>query len=211
VLGVLEAYGSESLAESDTLEILRSLTNQAASALENARLYGELAEREGQLKGLVGKLIVVQEEERRRVAYEIHDGLTQMLVAAHQHLQSFADYHPPDTTHAQEELDRVLDLAQRAVVEARSVIGDLRPTALDDFGLGTALRLQVEALRAEGWQIGYKETLGANRLPPQVETALFRVAQEALTNVRKHAQTTRVDIELRRLVSGESITSRRCI
>ena len=73
-LGVLEAYGPESLAESDAVELLGSLASQAASALENARLYGELAERERRLQDLVGKLMVTQEEERRRVAYDVHDG-----------------------------------------------------------------------------------------------------------------------------------------
>jgi signal transduction histidine kinase len=59
-----------------------------------------------------------------------------------------------------------------------------------------AIRQQVETLRAEGWQIGYEEALGEERLPPEMETALYRVAQEALTNVRKHAHTTRVHITL---------------
>jgi len=198
VLGVLEAYGSESWVDDDTVEILSSLTNQAASALENARLYGKLAEREGQLQELVGKLIVVQEEERRRVAYELHDGLTQMLVAAHQHLQSFADYYPSDSVESRKEFEWILELVQRTVREARRVIGDLRPTVLDDFGLATAIRQQVEALRHEDWQVGYEEDLGDERLPLAVETALFRVAQEALTNARKHAQTTRAHVELRR-------------
>ncbi|MCA1716977.1 MAG: PAS domain S-box protein, partial [Actinobacteria bacterium] len=82
--GVLEAYGPESLGDGDAVGILNSLAAQAASALENALLYEELAEREKRLEGLVGKLFVAQEEERRRVAYEVHDGLAQVAVAAHQ-------------------------------------------------------------------------------------------------------------------------------
>ena len=199
VIGVLEAYGRESLAGSDAAEILGSLASQAASALENARLYEELAKREGELGELVAKLILAQEEERRRVAYDIHDGLTQMLVAAHQHLQSFADDHPPGSAEARAELGWVSGLVQGTVKEARRVIADLRPTSLDDFGLATALRVQAEALRDEGWRVGYEEALGEERLPPAVETALFRVAQEALTNARKHARTTRAHVELRRL------------
>ena len=83
------------------------------------------------------------------------------------------------------------------LLESR-IIADLRPTVLDDFGLAAALRLQVEERQADGWQIVYHETLAGERLPPMVETALFRVAQEALTNVRKHAGTTRVRITLAR-------------
>ena len=86
------------------------------------------------------------------------------------------------------------------VREARGVIADLRPTALDDFGVTTALRAPVDALCADGWEASYAETLGAERLPPVVETALFRVAQEALAlgNVRKHAGGTRVHVALLR-------------
>lgn len=197
--GMLEAYGPEALAEEQTVGTLVSLTSQAASALENGRLYGELAERERQLRDLVGRLLTAQEEERRRVAYDVHDVLTQVAVAAYQHLQAFADDHPPDSARGQEQLEQSLELAQQTVREARRVIAGLRPTALDDFGLATAIRSQVEELRSEGWQVGYEETLGDERLPAALETALFRIAQEALTNVRKHAQTTRVDVTLQRL------------
>jgi len=197
IVGVLEAYGPRTLLDQNNLEILGSLSIQAASALENARLYGELAEREKQLKDLVGRLITAQEEERRHVAYEVHDGLTQIAVAAYQHLQAFAARSPSETEN--EMLKRSIELIRQTVEEARRVIADLRPTALDDFGLATAIRLQVEALRDEGWRIEYQSGIGDERLPMEMETALYRVAQEALTNVRKHAQTTLVHIELRRM------------
>jgi signal transduction histidine kinase len=196
---VLEAYGPPTLAEEATVELLGSLANQAAGALENARLYGELAEHERQLRELVGKLVAAQEEERRHVAHEVHDGLAQMMVAVQQHLQAFAKQHPPDSPQGQKKLDWTLELVQQTVEEARRVIAGLRPSALDDFGLATAIRLQVEALRSEGWKIDYEETLGDKRLPTIVETALYRVAQEALTNVRKHAGTRRACLKLGRL------------
>ena len=142
-LGVLEAYGPESLAESETVEVLGSLAGQASSALENARLYGELADRERRLQALVKKMLVAQEEERRRVAYEVHDGLAQVAVAAHTYLNAFARQHTHEDLRGQEKLDRALELIERTVEEARHVIADLRPTALDDFGLATALRLYV--------------------------------------------------------------------
>ena len=198
-VGVLEAYGPPTLAEEATVELLGSLANQAAGALENARLYGELAEHERQLRELVGKLVAAQEEERRRVAHEVHDGLAQMMVAVQQHLQAFAKQHPPGSPQGQKKLDWTLELVQQTVEEARRVIAGLRPSALDDFGLATAIRLQVEALRSEGWKIDYEETLGDERLPTMVETALYRVAQEALTNARKHAGTRRARLKLGRL------------
>jgi signal transduction histidine kinase len=151
----------------------------------------QLVDCERRLKDLIGKLAAAQEEERRRVAYEVHDGPTQVAIAAHQHLQAFADNHPSGSTVEPGELDRALELAQQAVKEARHIIEDLRPTALDDCGLAVAVRMRVEELKNAGWEIGHEDTLGEERLPDEIETALYRIAQEALTNVRKHARTTR--------------------
>jgi PAS domain S-box-containing protein len=202
IVGVLEAYGPEALGEVGS-EILISLANQAASALENARLYAELTERENQLRHLVEKLITAQEEERRRVAHDVHDGLAQTAAAAHQHLQAFARHNPPDSARGQEELDDTLQLVREVVGEARGVIHDLRPTVLDDFGLAAAVRLQVQMLRSEGLEVGLEEAVGDERLPPEVETTLFRVAQEALTNVRKHARASTAHVVLDR--SGRAV------
>ncbi|HZU01159.1 MAG TPA: histidine kinase N-terminal 7TM domain-containing protein, partial [Ktedonobacteraceae bacterium] len=138
------------------------------------------------------------EEERHHVAYELHDGLAQVAASAHHHLQAFASHYRPRSPSARRELDRALELAQLSVKEARRLIAGLRPTALDDFGLATALRLQVEAYRADGWTITYNETLGSERLPPTLETTLFGVAQEALTNIRKHACATQISLTLAR-------------
>ena len=94
-------------------------------------------------------------------------------------------------------------MLRRTVGEARAVVADLRPTVLDDFGLARALRLQVERLSEEGLQATFEEDLGGERLPEAVETALFRVAQEALTNVRKHSRAERVRVALGR--SGQAL------
>ena len=203
-IGVIEVYGQKHLAERANIEILTSLAGQAGSALENARLHGQLAERERRLEELVGRLIKAQEEERRRVAYDVHDGLAQVAAAAHQRLQAFAGRHAPASEEGREDLERVLRLVRRTVGEARKVISDLRPTVLDDFGLAAAIRQEVAELRDGGWRVEYEEALGEERLPVAVETALFRVVQEALTNARKHALTDRVRLELRH--QGETIT-----
>src|SRR5918995_5194480 len=201
-IGVLEAYGPEALIERQNEETLISLANQGASALENARLYADLAERENRLQDLIRKLITAQEEERRKVSYEVHDGLAQTAAGAHQLLQAFARQHPPDSEKGRKYLARVLKLVQQTVGEARYVIADLRPTALDDFGLAAAVRLQVEKISSQGSRVDYVEALGDERLPSEVETALFRIAQEALTNVHKHAPSARVKVTLRRLNSS---------
>ena len=186
-------------------DVERHVEDVQASHLreQEARLAAEaaaeqIAERELRLQDLVRRLQVAQEEERRRVAYEIHDGLAQVAASAHQHLQTFADLHVPESQSERVDLDRTVDLVQRTVREARRLIAGLRPTVLDDFGLATAIRLEVEVLRGEGWQVSYEEDLGDQRLPSQIETALYRVAQEALTNVRKHAGPARVAVMLER-------------
>jgi signal transduction histidine kinase len=167
-----------------------------ASALEALGNQEKLAERERELHELVGRLIVAQEEERHRVAYEIHDGFTQMAAAAYRHLALFAERRPQESAQDQQELEDAVALVRRTVEEARFVIANLRPTTLDDFGLATAIRMQIEELQTEGFEASYEDTLGEERLPGPLETAFFRVAQEALTNVRKHAHTQRVRVAL---------------
>jgi signal transduction histidine kinase len=177
----------------------RSLARQMeADARERQRLYEALAKRERQLQDLVGRLILSQEEERRRVAYNLHDGLAQTAAGAHMHLRGFARRYQAHLPEAREELDRAVELAQRVVREARGVVAELRPTALDDLGLEAALEAEIEELRKEGWQVEYEADLGPDRLAPAVETALFRVAQEALRNARKHAGAERARVALRR-------------
>ena len=199
LIGVVEAYGPGALAEKGTVETIASLAGQAAGALENARLYAELAERERRLRDLVGQVLLAQEEERRRVAYEVHDGLAQTAAAAHQLLQAYVRHHAPGSPESRKKLVRVLQLVQQTVGEARDVIADLRPTVLDDFGLATAIRQQVDRISAQDRRIDYEETLGGERLPAAVETTLYRVAQEALNNIRKHASSARAEVTLQRL------------
>jgi signal transduction histidine kinase len=202
VLVLKSTTGTRTLS-GDDLDALHLLASQLAIMIERSRLHEEnmhlvdkLAERERRLQDLVDKLLVSQEEERRRVAYELHDGLAQVASSAYQHLQTFASRYRSRSERNRQELEHSLTLAQRVVKEARQVIAGLRPTVLDDFGLASALRLEVERLRSEGWDIAYDAAPQVERLPSTVETALFRVAQEALTNIRKHAHTTRAYLAL---------------
>ncbi|HEV2582688.1 MAG TPA: PAS domain S-box protein [Ktedonobacteraceae bacterium] len=163
------------------------LRNQRGDAIYGLVMLENIIER---------KRAKLLEEERHHVAYELHDGLAQVAVSAHQHLQALASHYRPRSPQARQELNRALELAQLSVREARRLIAGLRPTVLDDFGLTTALRLHVEAQRNEGWTIIFDEALGLERLPRTIETTLFGVAQEALTNVRKHSHTTQVRLSL---------------
>jgi PAS domain S-box-containing protein len=144
------------------------------------------------------------EEDQRHVAYELHDGLAQLVASTHQHLQALAHISRPRSAAAQHELELATTLAHAAVKEVRRLLAGMRPSALDDFGLAVALRMQVDALRAEGWEITYSDQLGRTVLTPNQEMALFRIAQEALTNVRKHADAGHV----RLVLQGEDLLAR---
>ena len=178
------------------VNIRRDITERKRTENELHILNQKLAEREHELHSLAGRIAAVQEEERRRVAYEVHDGFTQTAAAAYRALQTFAEHRRPESEEDREVLEDAIALVRRTVEEARFVIANLRPTALDDFGLATAIRMQIEELRTEGFEASYEDTLGEERLPSTSEVNLFRVAQEALSNVRKHAKTDRVCVAI---------------
>ncbi len=201
MLGALTIVAADPTRRYDArdLALVEDLARRVALALDNTALHRALAAREYELQDLVGRLLQEQEDERRRVAYDIHDGLAQLAASTHQHLQAFDYQHRPRSPQEQQDLDQLLSVTQQTVQEARRVIANLRPIALDDFGLGVALRRQVEYLRAQGWQIAYRDGLGGERFPPTLEASLYRVAQEALNNVRKHARTTCAAISIEQL------------
>ena len=178
--------------DSESLQLLATLL---ATHLENDRLLTTLKTRDKTLSDLVNRLFRAQEDERKRVAYDLHDGLAQTLAGLHQRLQGFAGRCPvlPDALAA--DLQAILTLAQHSVGEGRQLIAGLRPTVLDDFGLFKALDKEADRLRDAGinvvWLV-HCET----RLPSKVEIALFRIGQEAINNILKHARASRVNLTL---------------
>src|SRR5215218_6738458 len=175
-------------------KVTRDITERKQAEEEIQRLNEILEE----LKDLVGKLVLGQEEEQRRVAYEVHEGLAQVASAAHLRLANFSLRDTANTERSQADLEQALTLIQQTISDARRITANLRPTVLDDLGLPAAISLEVERLRKEGYRVEYEEGLGGERLPAMAENALFRVVQEALTNIQKHGQTRKMRIELRR-------------
>ena len=177
------------------------LADRLRQSTRRARKHQErLRESERRIRDLVGRILVAQEEERRRIAYEVHDGFTQMAISTYQLLQNFADDYPQASVEATKELDETTDRLEQTIKEARRVIADLRPSVLDDFGLAAALRQKVETIRAaEGIEVNYEAALGEERLPATLETALFWIAQEALANVCKHSDTEKALVVLERV------------
>lgn len=145
------------------------------------------------------QLLEIQERERQLVSYDIHDGLAQYLAGAMMHLQAIEHaalngIQPIPTF--QRDLDESLRLLRVAVDESRRLIGGLRPPALDELGIADAIEsLAVEA-RAFIPRVDFHHHLGADRLEPPIETTIFRIVQESLSNARKHAEAQAVTITL---------------
>jgi len=167
------------------LELMGATIDRIDRERERARLLAALTEREQRLEALVGRIFSAQEEERRRVSRELHDGVAQTATALVRMLEGASG--DLDAAIPGVERTRLAGIARDLVTELRAVIGGLRPTLLDDLGLEAALQTLAEGLEAEGFTVRLALDRPPSRLPASLETALFRVAQEALTNVRKHA------------------------
>lgn len=177
--------------EADEVAV-QTLGSHAAVAIYNMHMLS-------QQRALVSGLIHAQEEERRAVAYDLHDGLTQYVMASQAHLETFRRAHGAGKAEkAKRELDQGLRYLKEAVVESRRLINGLRSLALDDLGLAGALeQLLAEEKAHAGWgEADLIHNIAGQRFDKALETAVYRVAQEALTNARKHAGAMRVRLLL---------------
>lgn len=197
-LGTLEVHAADAHLDTDeSLRLLSYLASEASIALDNAYLYCEVEIQGKQLRSFVENVIHNEEQESRRLAFDLHDGLVQLIVAAYQHLQSSQAWRGRDPGAEERELDQGVQLLRRAIYEARRLIAQLRPTGLDDFGLEHALRLYVAQLETEAdWHVSLEVDPHWPKLPPALEAALFRIIQEASTNARKYADARRLQIRL---------------
>ncbi len=174
------------------VELLRSVAGLVAGAIENARLHRRLTEREEALERFAERTVEWQEHERRRLAGEIHDGISQRIVSLFFHLSAAADAIPTSPEVAAEQVARAQELATAALDETRSAIAGLRPPILDDLGLAASL----ESLGHSFPQLDVQVEATRSRMAEHVETAVYRTAQEALQNVAKHANAHSVRIRL---------------
>ena len=184
--------------------LIAMATDVAAIAITKARGEAELHDLVSRLRELSGRLLEVEEDERRRINREVHDRVGQNLSALHLALNTMrvrlsADSLPtiPAISKIGDQLDDAGRLLARTIAQVRDVMAELRPVALDDYGLFAALKSYAEPFAERvGVPVAITGKDIAPRLPPAVETALFRIAQEALHNVAKHAQASGVTVVL---------------
>jgi signal transduction histidine kinase len=174
----------------------------AELAAANATLREAMAAR----TELLRRLSTAQEDERRRLSRELHDGLGQELTALILSLKALEHAVPQGAAGRDRllEVERIVNVIGR---EAHDLAVELRPTALDDLGLGPALSAYVARWSERTGVAAAFQPLGldGDRLPPEVETAVYRVVQEALNNVAKHAEARRVGVMVSR--QGDELTA----
>jgi signal transduction histidine kinase len=159
---------------------------------ERVQAGRDLQDAMNQLRGLSLQLVDIQEQERRRIARELHDeigqGLTALKLAVENCLGEQGDSADP-------RLKNVLATATDLVQGVRRIAFDLRPPMLDDLGLLSALIWLFERCRAQtGLCVDFRHSGMSARLPPDIETAVFRISQEAMTNVIRHSGVTQADV-----------------
>ena len=186
VLGVMFLYLEDKYQPAaEDWRLFASLGSQIGVAVENARLYENM-------RFFVRQITRAQEDERKRIARELHDETAQALIDLSRRLDGLAtsDGQLPDS--AVERLEELHELIEGMLQGVRRFSRDLRPSVLDDLGLLPALEGLVTETKEEDIESELKIIGARRRLPPEVELVLFRIVQEALSNVRKHALASQV-------------------
>jgi PAS domain S-box-containing protein len=196
----LDSFGAAPFGQAQAA-LAQAFANQAAVAIQNARLFAQVRAGREQLQLLSRRLVEVQETERRHIARELHDEAGQTLTSLIVGLRLLErEMAQPEVAAARlTELKRITD---NILENLHRLAMDLRPASLDHLGLVAALGQYIETfnrqhfppLMAQFAAMGLKDV----RLSAVVETTLYRIVQEALTNVARHAQATRVDVLLKR-------------
>ncbi len=174
------------------VQLLTSIGSLVAGAMHQARLHARLAARERASEQFAEQIIAAEEAERRRLASDIHDGITQRLISLSFHLDAAASALPEAPSFTAEQLVRARELTRLTLDEARAAINGLRPPVLDDLGLADGLASLARSIGAVEVAVEVDDC----QLPEHVEVAVYRIAQEALQNVVKHAHASQATLEL---------------
>jgi signal transduction histidine kinase len=177
------------------IEIAGEIANQLAIAFQNARLLEAIQVSNQNLQTLSARLVDAQESERRHIAHELHDEVGQTLTALSLMLKRLS--RQADSAETAPELSDALALVSDLTKRIRELSLDLRPSMLDDLGLiPTLLWYFQRYLQQTGITIDFKHSEVDRRFPPIIETTVYRIIQEALTNVARYAQVTAATVRL---------------
>lgn len=183
--------------DDENLRLLSAIGQQMGIALENARLWDELRQKEQLRSELLARSLRAQEEERKRISRELHDATGQSLNAILFGLKALENAMQNDPAQLASLVSRLKSAASDTVHELQDIIYDLRPSVLDDLGLVPALRWYAESrLETNGIRTTWKISGRERRLPAEIETTLFRIGQESITNIYKYAEARHVTFQL---------------
>ena len=199
VLGVLGVASADAETFSaNEVKLLEAVGQELGVAVENASLWNDLSEKERVRGQLLDKVISAQEEERQRVARELHDEMGQSLTSLLVGLKMVED--APSLDEARAQTQELKSVVGNVLDDVRALARELRPSVLDDMGLVTALeRYTREYAQRFNLAVDFQVVaLDGVRLPAQFEIALYRIVQEALTNIAKYASAKNVSVLLER-------------
>ena len=198
VLGVLNIANQDTRKfSSEDIQLLKSIAAQIAIAVENAKLHQKVQQQDENRGELLLEIFSIQEEERRRIARELHDETSQVLASLNASLEATVGVLPDSANKAKAILREAQALSVSALDEIHRLIYELRPTLLDDLGLVAATRWLAETnLEAAGVAINFSIIGRERRLPSQLEATLFRVIQEAISNITRHAHARNASVFL---------------
>jgi signal transduction histidine kinase len=182
----------------EDVDLLTTITSEAAMVIENAMILDNLKEQQHRVEQLLAQTVQAQEEERKRISVELHDSVAQWLVGVSYQLQTCRALlaKSGNNSQAQSELAEIEATLDKSVKEMRRLMAGLHPPALDELGLVHALRQTLEGLKPDGIAYHLETTGEPVRLPGSIEVAVYRVVQEALTNVRKHSEASAVILRM---------------
>ena len=203
VIGVVDVVTRQArrFTEED-MRLLQLVADRVAPAIDRARLYEELRAGGRRLEVLSSRLVQLQEAERRGLARELHDEIGQSLTGLKLMIErGVRARHAGDQRGlgpVQDDIDEALTLVNDLMTRVRDLSMNLRPAMLDDLGLLPALFWHLERYSTQtGVRVDFRHSGLDRRLPPQVETAAFRIVQEALTNVARHAAALEARVRIR--------------
>jgi len=199
-IGVMFVHSSQNDAFSDKTELLAAFADQAAIAIENARLYDTVRAERSRVEQLLGQVFTAQESERRRLSLELHDTIAQSLYGALAHISAADELlRRSKLGQSRKELSRGKKALDQTLSDLRGVAAGLHPPALEALGLVKALAQYIDRLNLgnQGMKRSFDVQGEVRKLSPSQEIGIYRIVQEAINNTIKHAAADEVQVRLR--------------